>query len=464
MALARIITRSQTCSRELALDLLARGYTVEIVSPDAIPDNLADLELRVDAGPGDQLVASVETHDGERSASLEFLHHLKAPMGDFMRRPPDAREVSHLSEAPVSFDTEPSAADAAEVAAKDASEDMQLPAPPEFRVEASRREPMTASSAIVVPGPFIAYADHEERAHESARLAESPEASSLLLSSSLSLPLSSSSLSSSSSSSSSQANHSASFSAETAAIQDSPVEHPSETVETLEPPIKPVPVARPVNLHPTSFWRDRYRSPGWFWRTGLTLASVAAIAIALIFGLGLGLRPGKSSGQGSAGIVAEAAAEKVSAASPDRSIAVAPNAGKDAVRDTAQNIAHGPVKVQPQSLPIASPVTKPEASLGNSPKSLALAKPATAADIVSVPVATAKPRRKSTDDNDLVARDTVTYLDKNFDHRIAKKSSATKSTKTLARHVPRTHSHGDGIVAANSVTYLNDKPAPKPAK
>jgi hypothetical protein len=59
MALARIITRSQPCSRQLALDLIARGYAVEIVSPDSIPDNLADLELRVEEDPGNQLVASV---------------------------------------------------------------------------------------------------------------------------------------------------------------------------------------------------------------------------------------------------------------------------------------------------------------------------------------------------------------------------------------------------------------------
>ena len=50
MALARIITRSNAWSRELEFDLLARGYAVEIVSPDKIPDNIADLELRVDAG------------------------------------------------------------------------------------------------------------------------------------------------------------------------------------------------------------------------------------------------------------------------------------------------------------------------------------------------------------------------------------------------------------------------------
>jgi hypothetical protein len=90
MALARIITRSHACSRELALDLLARGYAVEIVSPDRIPDNLADLELRVDADPGNQLIANVKAHSGERSASIDFVHHLKAPMADFIRKPPQS--------------------------------------------------------------------------------------------------------------------------------------------------------------------------------------------------------------------------------------------------------------------------------------------------------------------------------------------------------------------------------------
>lgn len=96
MALARIITRSHQCSRELAWDLLARGYTVEIVSPDAIPDNLADLELRVDADTADVLTASVQTHDGARSASLEFVHHLRSPMMDFMRKPPGVNEPVYV--------------------------------------------------------------------------------------------------------------------------------------------------------------------------------------------------------------------------------------------------------------------------------------------------------------------------------------------------------------------------------
>jgi hypothetical protein len=109
MALARIITRSHSCSRELALDLIARGYAVEIVSPDSIPDNLADLELRVEEDHGNQLVASVQAHNGRRSASLEFVHHLKAPMVAFIRRPPEPNEALHSPEKPVSFNADQNA-------------------------------------------------------------------------------------------------------------------------------------------------------------------------------------------------------------------------------------------------------------------------------------------------------------------------------------------------------------------
>jgi hypothetical protein len=75
------------------MDLLARGYTVEVVSPDRLPDNLADLELRVDTVPGSQLIAGVTTYDGERRLSLDFVHHLKEPMPDFRRRPPVIPDV-----------------------------------------------------------------------------------------------------------------------------------------------------------------------------------------------------------------------------------------------------------------------------------------------------------------------------------------------------------------------------------
>jgi hypothetical protein len=107
MALARIISRSHQCSRELALDLLARGYAVEIVSPDAIPDNLADLELRLEADNQNELAASVAAHGGGHQASLDFVHHLRAPMGDFLRRPPQTSPTISYPVQPVSFNAEP---------------------------------------------------------------------------------------------------------------------------------------------------------------------------------------------------------------------------------------------------------------------------------------------------------------------------------------------------------------------
>lgn len=97
MALARIISSSPLCSRELALNLLERGYAVEIVSPDAIPDNLADLELRVETGPADILIANVAARGDARSATLEFVHQLKSPSLD-MRRPVMAAGAPSVSE------------------------------------------------------------------------------------------------------------------------------------------------------------------------------------------------------------------------------------------------------------------------------------------------------------------------------------------------------------------------------
>lgn len=103
MPMARIITRSETCGQQLALDLIARGYGVEIVTPDSVPDKFADLELRVEENSG-KLVASVEAHNGGRSASLDFVHHLRAPLADFEPGTPESVEVVYLSGGPVSLD------------------------------------------------------------------------------------------------------------------------------------------------------------------------------------------------------------------------------------------------------------------------------------------------------------------------------------------------------------------------
>jgi hypothetical protein len=105
MPLARIITRSAACGQLLTLDLIARGYTVEVVNPHSVPDNFADLELRVE-GDSAKLVARVEAHNGGRSASLDFVHHLRAP-ADFDPSAPETVEVIYLSEEPVSLDAGP---------------------------------------------------------------------------------------------------------------------------------------------------------------------------------------------------------------------------------------------------------------------------------------------------------------------------------------------------------------------
>jgi len=64
----------------------------------------------------------------------------------------------------------------------------------------------------------------------------------------------------------------------------------------------------------------------------------------------------------------------------------------------------------------------------------------------------------------LVARDTVTYLDKGFAPRaLAESGSNTNPGKQVARKHPRSREHRDEVIAANKVTYLN-KPAPKTPK
>ena len=101
MPLARIITWSETCGQQLALDLVARGYAVEVVAPDSVPDNFADLVLRVGEDSG-KLVASVEAHNGGRTASLDFVHHLRVPLAD--SRMPANVEVVCLSGGPASLE------------------------------------------------------------------------------------------------------------------------------------------------------------------------------------------------------------------------------------------------------------------------------------------------------------------------------------------------------------------------
>jgi hypothetical protein len=373
MALARIITRSHQCSRELALDLLARGYVVEIVSPDKIPDNIADLELRVDTGPGDRLTATVAAHDGERSASLEFVHYLKAPMGDFIRRPPEPPpEVVRLSEPPVRLSAEPRI------------EKAGLPAD----------VPQPAQKIVSPPAsvPLTRELDPEDGAR-------------------LTVP------------------HDP--------VPTPPVEPPGYFEVEDSTVVQPA-VARPTVPRPLKSLRWRVGSAAWRWRAALMFAGVVLLAAVL----GFGYRTGKAAGPGS-GV---APVERVATASTEMNFPGAADSEKDAGKDPRQVSA----------LASSPSAVKSGGNSGHAPKGAPVPKAAAA-------TASHQVRSLHTPGDDLIARNTVTYLDKRFEPRPVKKSaSKVKTAKSPARRRPSLRKHG-GVIAANDVTYLH-KPSPKAAK
>jgi len=386
MALARIITRSHACSRELALDLLARGYAVEIVSPDSIPDNIADLELRVDTAPGDQLIASVEAHDGERSASLEFLHQLKAPMVDFIRRPPEPPELGqavHFPEQPVSFNAEPSV------------EDVELPA----------EAPPLAAKIVSSPAkiPLDPELDPRFDIEEGARLIS---------------PLD--------------------------PLPSLPVEPPSHFAVEASTIARPLaePVPHPAMVRPVRESQQRGRSAGWFSRAALTFASVVLLALVVGFGM---RQAGKASAPSSGAVPAEkVAAASTAKASTDVDMLSAADPGKDA----------GKVPGKISAVAVSPPAMKSEGNSDRVPKESPVAKTAAAGTSTA---STGISRRHG---DDLIARDTVTYLDKRTFDKPAPKAEPTK--RFAGRH--QSSRKQDGVVAANTVTYLSNKPAPKAAK
>jgi hypothetical protein len=382
MALARIITRSHACSRELALDLLARGYVVEIVSPDKIPDNIADLELRVDTGPGDRLTATVEAHDGERSASLEFLHYLKAPMVDFIRRPPEPPEVVRLSEQPVRFNAAPSI------------ESVGLPA------EVPQPAPEIVSPAAGVP--LARELDPEEGARLTVPHDPVPTPP-------VELP-------------------------SYFAVEDSTVVRPAIARPTSVRPTS----ARPTMPRPVQSLRRRDRSAAWRWRAALTFAGVVLLAVVLGFGM---YRTGKGAAQ-SSGV---APVEKVATASTGMNFMGAADSEKDAGKDPGQVSA----------LASSPSAVKSKGNSRHAPKGAPVAKAAAA-------TASHQVGASRTHSDDLIARNTVTYLDKRFAPRPVNKSAPKVKTAKSPDRRPSLRKHG-GAIAANEVIYLQ-KSSPKAAK
>src|ERR1035441_3808541 len=420
MALARIITHSQACSRELALDLLARGYAVEIVSPDSIPDNIADLELRVDTAPGEQLIASVKAHHGERSASLEFVHHLKAPMVDFIRRPPEPRESAHPPEEPVIVNTGPN------VEAVELPEEAPQPAPK-----------AVSPAADVLPAPEL---DREE----GARLILPPEPLP-------SVPVEPPSACAVEATTIARPTPLEPTTVEATLVETTLVETTPVETTPVEPREKPQPPDRPT---------------GWRWRAALIFASV--VLLALVLGLGM-RRTGKASAQGSAA----APTENIAPASTDVGLSSGAIPERDPQKDPGQVLA---VPVPPPAAPAIrsegnsnhapeeSPVVKAGAATASTAKSST-----TKASIAKASTAKASTAKPSTAQAEAmtshrlgaeIARDTVTYFDERASNETALRA---KPAKRFARQHQRSGKYNGGVIAANKVTYFDKKPAPKAA-
>jgi len=388
MALARIITRSHACSRELALDLLARGYAVEIVSPDAVPDNIADLELRVEASPGDQLIASVEAHDGERSASLEFVHHLKAPMVDFIRRPPEPGPAVHFRAEPLRSNAEPSI------------EDVELPA------EAPQLAAKTVSPAAAI------LRDPGFDPKECARLTFPPEP-----------------------------------------LPSLPVEPPShfatEASTIARPTTAPSTMVRPWTIRLR--WKPLLsgRSVAWYWRVDLSFAAVLLVAMVLGFGI-------RQNGIASAQSSGTEPVEKIAVPATDVDLLSAAGPEKDPEKYRGRDPG------QASALAVSPSAMKSEANSSQPPKESLPAKAGATTARAATSTAGAKSSRRYGDD--LVARDTVTYLDKRYEqHAFNRPTRKAAPAKPLARPHPSSHKRLGAVIAANKVTYLN-QPAKKTAK
>src|SRR5215831_10796631 len=74
MPIARLISRAPDEAHELAAHLRARGFTVEIVSPEETPDHHADLEIKLEEYSTEEALRM-----GEELSQTEDLHVFIAP-------------------------------------------------------------------------------------------------------------------------------------------------------------------------------------------------------------------------------------------------------------------------------------------------------------------------------------------------------------------------------------------------
>ena len=385
MALARIITRSEVCSRALALDLLGRGYSVEIVTPDSIPANVADLELRVETALGDRLTASVIARDGDRSSTLEFVRNLKT-----------------------------SAADLAPLLAKDST---LMPLVAEPAAEVARPKlgallPPPTSSLL----PAVAL------------LGDSPSHSSpvdSVLDTEVSAPPIS-----------------------TPALLPFLAEKPPVVFASASSMIAPQPTHTPMppmfvgartdlseDLPQPVCDESSNRTPNLL-RSATVVLTILALLMVTVFGMSV-LRSGKTS----AASIAVPVADKVVPSS--------------AVPSNNRTWNHSTPHAQASKVGASASVKSAHVAEPSSRKKISNS-------IVKASITNGKVVHRPVHNEDVIARDTVTYLDRSLE-----KATAAQSAKhPAAPHRER----GNGVVAANSVTYLNGtsssrtQAAPAPAK
>jgi hypothetical protein len=360
MPMARIITRSETCGQQLALDLIARGYGVEIVTPDSVPDKFADLELRVEENSG-KLVASVEAHNGGRSASLDFVHHLRAPLADFGPRTPESVEVVYLSGGPLSLDAGPS-----------------------FKqVPLLAKVPPPVIKAVSAPAPSVSAARPKSDPPDPPPVAPIP------------------------------ANSVRSRLVETVAVARTHVVSTNGARAIISP--KPA-----VRLTRPSAWQLR-----------TTVATAGMLALALVLALGVG-RFGKSSTA-----VPEAGSAKVAVPSIDS------NALTADFGNTGTTAEDAVVRASMIDKTIIAKTVNGKTVNGKTVNGTTVNGTTTHGTTIRAATINDKTERSRQHGDGLIARDTVVYLDAS--RQPARKAQVAKG------------------VAANTVTYLS-KPVPKPAK
>jgi hypothetical protein len=194
---------------------------------------------------------------------------------------------------------------------------------------------------------------------------------------------------------------------------------------------------QPAMGQPTPVRQRRNRPARWQWRAAVTFASV--ISLALLLGFGLHRSEGPSNQN--AGLTSVQTIATPPADSYLLTVASAENYSAD-------------VPARPNTLTVSPAAAKPRAGTleaSNGPtvhKALAPVTKSAAIEGANSP--------KHSDA--FIARDTITYLDERY-----RPAPRVYPAKQRAGGNPA-HKHNGGVVAANSVIYLNKTPAAKPAK